>query len=234
MTGSTPRGHPAPILGEIALKVRLDQLFFRRGDRTGDPASSLIHRGPGALWALTRVLEKWIRWLVNRGEGLFEARSAVNWLFILTSQESAVSSIYSQKFMYLLLHDVSGLKPSATKDTPKKARKRVCEVSTEHVFDDAPARTLDVLQLRRGMHVCGRHRLPADMPGGGCGCLRGPLLRFTLRGGDTSSTFCVPGLPYREPNVALSCFARTAAFRSGYRFPHETSSASSCSRILVV
>ena len=66
------------------MEVWLDQLFFRRGDRTGDPASSLIHRGPGALWALTRVLEKWIRWLVNRGEGLFEARSAVNWVFLLT------------------------------------------------------------------------------------------------------------------------------------------------------
>jgi len=216
------------------LKVRLDQLFFRRGDRTGDPASSLIHRGPGALWALTRVLEKWIRWLVNRGEGLFEARSAVNWLFILTSQESAVSSMYSQKRVSLPLHDVSGLKPFAAKDTPKKARKRICEVSTEHVFDDATARTLDVLQLRRGMHVCGRHRLSTDMPGGCCGCLRGPLLRFTLRGGDTSSTFCVRGLPYREPNMAFSCFARTAAFRSGYRFSHEASSASPCLRILVI
>ena len=58
----------------------LDQLFFRRGDRTGDPAFSLIHRGP----TLTRAPEKWIRWLVNRGEGLFEARSAVNWVFLLT------------------------------------------------------------------------------------------------------------------------------------------------------
>ena len=65
---------------EIALEDWLDQLFFRRGDRTGDPASSLTHRGP----TLTRVPEKWIRWLVNRGEGLFEARSAVNWLFLLT------------------------------------------------------------------------------------------------------------------------------------------------------
>ena len=35
----------------------------------GEPASSLIHRGP----TLTRVPEKWIRWLVNRGEGFFEA-----------------------------------------------------------------------------------------------------------------------------------------------------------------
>ena len=183
---------------------------------------------------MTRVPEKWIRWLVNRGEGLFEARSAVNWLFILTSQESAVSSMYSQKRVSLPLHDVSGLKPFAAKDTPKKARKRICEVSTEHVFDDATARTLDVLQLRRGMHVCGRHRLSTDMPGGCCGCLRGPLLRFTLRGGDTSSTFCVRGLPYREPNMAFSCFARTAAFRSGYRFSHEASSASPCLRILVI
>ena len=62
------------------MEVWLDQLFFRRGDRTGESASPLTHRGP----TLTRVPEKWIRWLVNRGEGLFEARSAVNWVFLLT------------------------------------------------------------------------------------------------------------------------------------------------------
>ena len=64
-----PGSSEAPDQGEIALEVRLEQLFFRRGDRTGEPASSLIHRGP----TLTRVPEKWIRWLVNRGEGFFEA-----------------------------------------------------------------------------------------------------------------------------------------------------------------
>ena len=75
-----PGSSEAPSIGEIALEVWLEQLFFRRGDRTGDSASSLTHRGP----TLTRVPEKWIRWLVNRGEGLFEARSAVNWVFLLT------------------------------------------------------------------------------------------------------------------------------------------------------
>ena len=64
-----PGSSEAPDQGEIALEVWLDQLFFRRGDRTGEPASLLIHRGP----TLTRVPEKWIRWLVNRGEGFFEA-----------------------------------------------------------------------------------------------------------------------------------------------------------------
>ena len=75
-----PGSSEAPDQGEIALEVWLDQLFFRRGDRTGEPASLLIHRGP----TLTRAPEKWIRWLVNRGEGFFEARSAVNWVFLLT------------------------------------------------------------------------------------------------------------------------------------------------------
>ena len=50
----------------------------RRSDR--ENRLFINHRGP----TLTRVPEKWIRWLVNRGEGLFEARSAVNWVFLLT------------------------------------------------------------------------------------------------------------------------------------------------------
>lgn len=85
--GSTSRGHPAPSLGEIALEVWLDQLFLRSGDRTGEPASSLIHRRP----TFTQVPEKWIRWLANRGEEFFEARSAVNWVLLLTSRQRNVA-----------------------------------------------------------------------------------------------------------------------------------------------
>ena len=64
-----PGSSEAPDQGEIASEVWLEQLFFRRGDRTGEPASSLIHRGP----TLTRVPEKWIRWLVNRGESFVQS-----------------------------------------------------------------------------------------------------------------------------------------------------------------